>query len=80
MDWTTRQGRPPEWIRGELLRRLSQARARGGAPIGILSHHLDHDDRAWRTLEGLLRHLTVERGFAFHHADDLAAGMQPRPQ
>lgn len=80
MDWTMRQGREPEWIRSELLRRLMQARERGGAPIGILSHHLDHDDRAWRTLEGLLRHLKVERGFVFHHADDLVAGMQSPSQ
>ncbi len=80
MDWKTRQGREPEWIRSELLRRLMQARERGGAPIGILSHHLDQDERAWRTLEGLLRHLKVEHGFAFHHADDLVAGMQSPSQ
>ncbi len=74
MDWTLRQGRDADWISGELLRRMIESRQRGGAPIGILSHHIDHDQRAWETLAGLLRHLAIERGFRFHHADDLAAG------
>ena len=59
-----------EWATGELLRRLEQARERGGAPLGILSHHLVHDEQAWSTLEGLLRNLK-ERGFAFEKADVL---------
>jgi peptidoglycan/xylan/chitin deacetylase (PgdA/CDA1 family) len=71
VDWADgRRGRPLEWAMGELLRRLKQARKRGGAPLGILSHHLAHDEQAWATLEALIRYLK-ERGFAFEKADVL---------
>jgi peptidoglycan/xylan/chitin deacetylase (PgdA/CDA1 family) len=71
VDWANgRRGRPLEWAMGELLRRLEQARERGGAPLGILSHHLVHDAQAWQTLEALIRYLK-ERGFAFERADVL---------
>jgi peptidoglycan/xylan/chitin deacetylase (PgdA/CDA1 family) len=71
IDWADgRRGRPLEWAMGELLRRLRQARKRGGAPLGILSHHLAHDERAWATLEALIRYLK-ERNFAFERADAL---------
>jgi peptidoglycan/xylan/chitin deacetylase (PgdA/CDA1 family) len=71
VDWANgRRGQTVEWATGELLRRLEQARRRGGAPLGILSHHLVHDEQAWMTLEALIRYLK-ERGFAFEHADVL---------
>lgn len=79
VDWAEgRRGRSLAWTAGELLRRLKQARARGGAPLGILSHHLVHDEQAWETLEGLIRYLKVERGFAFGRADGLVAFPSPR--
>lgn len=71
VDWANGQrGHSLEWATGELLRRLEQARERGGAPLGILSHHLVHDEQAWETLEGLIRYLK-ERGFVFGKADVL---------
>lgn len=71
VDWANgRRGRTIEWAMGELLRRLEQARERGGAPLGILSHHLVHDERAWTTLEALHRYIK-ERDFAFERADSL---------
>ncbi len=71
VDWANgKRGRSLEWTMGELLRRLEQARGRGGAPLGILSHHLVHDEQAWATLEGLIRYLK-ERGFVFGQADVL---------
>jgi hypothetical protein len=66
-DW---RGQTIEWAMGELLRRLEQARERGGAPLGILSHHLAHDEQAWTTLDALVRYLK-ERNFAFEKADAL---------
>lgn len=72
VDWASgRRGHSLEWAMGELLRRLQQARERGGAPLGILSHHLVHDDQAWATLESLIR-ILKERDFAFEKADVLA--------
>jgi hypothetical protein len=74
VDWAGgRRGHTIEWAAGELLRRLGQARERGGSPLGILSHHLVHDEQAWETLEWLLRTLGTERRFAFVEADRLVA-------
>jgi len=74
VDWANgRKGHSLEWTIGELLRRLRQARARGGAPLGILTHHLVLDDRAWQTLRDLILYLKVRKGFAFEAADDLLA-------
>lgn len=72
MDWTGgRTGHSPEAIAAELLRRLRQARDRGGAPLGILSHHLVHDETAWSTLEDLISYLSIEHGLPFCAADAL---------
>jgi peptidoglycan/xylan/chitin deacetylase (PgdA/CDA1 family) len=71
VDWANgKRGHSPGWVMGELLRRLEQARERGGAPLGILSHHLVHDEQAWVTLEALIRYLK-EQDFAFERADIL---------
>lgn len=71
VDWANgRRGHAIEWAMGELLRRLRQARERGGAPLGILTHHLVHDAQAWATLDALVGFLK-ERGFAFERADAL---------
>lgn len=74
MDWAGGQrGRDLAWTAAELVRRLIQARERGGAPLGILTHHLVHDERAWETLEEVVTWLAEDRGFAFERADDLIA-------
>lgn len=72
MDWTGGGiGHRLEAVAAELRRRLEQARAHGGAPIGILSHHLVHDETAWATLESLIAYLKVERGLDFGTAESL---------
>jgi len=54
----------------EDLRRHLAERRRAGAfdrPVGLLTHHLDHDDETWSFLEGFLGSLKPEvefRGFA----------------
>jgi hypothetical protein len=71
VDWANgRRGHTVEWAMAEFLRRLEQARERGGAPLGLLSHHLVHDEQAWATLEALFLYLK-ERDFAFVKADVL---------
>jgi peptidoglycan/xylan/chitin deacetylase (PgdA/CDA1 family) len=79
MDWQIRGGRDIGWITSETVRRLRQAREKSGAPLGILSHHLVHDERAWQSLETLIEYLVRERGLAFHAADSLFAEMR-QPQ
>lgn len=74
MDWAGGQrGRDLAWTAAELLRRLVQARENGGAPLGILTHHLVHDAPAWSTLDHLVAWLEDDRGFAFESADALIA-------
>lgn len=78
MNWTGgRVGHLSEAIAGELLRRLRQARERGGAPLGILSHHLVHDETAWSTLESLITYLRVERGLPFAATEELVPPSRP---
>lgn len=75
MDWAGgRIGHQVGFVAAELGRRLAQARMRGGAPIGVLSHHLVHDETAWTTLESLLSYLRLERGLRFEPADRLIDG------
>lgn len=77
VDWHGgRGGRDLGWALGECARRLGEARARGGEPVGILSHHLVHDERAWATLDGLMGALKA-RECGFHRADALT-GASPQ--
>ena len=75
IDWKGgRVGRPVAWVAAELARQLALARADGGRvaggpgapsvvrPIGILTHHLVHDDSAWAALDGLLAATRHSRG------------------
>lgn len=53
IDWRgTRGGRPVPDLMADLVATLAQP---GDEPIGILSHHLVHDDAAWTFLEVLFK-------------------------
>jgi peptidoglycan/xylan/chitin deacetylase (PgdA/CDA1 family) len=72
IDWANgRKGHSLEWAAGELLRRLRQARERGGASLGVLTHHLVLDEQGWRTLRDLILYLKMRKGFSFEAADNL---------
>lgn len=45
--------REPAWLAKTLAEELAAARAAGGRPIGILSHHMVSDDEAFRFLRDL---------------------------
>ena len=56
------------------LRRALKQRRLGGAwdePIGLLTHHLDHDEAAWRFLDALLTHEPLRRLSDWRCAQDL---------
>ena len=54
IDWKhTRSGHEPEKLVDKLVVALALARARSHAPVGILTHHLVHGERAWAFLEAL---------------------------
>ena len=55
IDWKgNRGGRDPDWLVKEFVKLLHEARDAGGTPVGILTHHLVHDEIAWMFLEELL--------------------------
>jgi hypothetical protein len=55
MNWQAgRTGKPPSQVAAELARELARARTEGFRPVGVLAHHLDHDENAWRSLASLL--------------------------
>jgi hypothetical protein len=56
MDWVSRAGRRTEDLVDESCLRLAALRAGsdGDVPFGLLLHHRDHDDTAWRFLEAFL--------------------------
>ncbi len=49
-------GKAPNQVLDELVAALGTSRANGFYPIGVLSHHLVHDEAAWSSLSGLVRH------------------------
>ncbi|MFW6076481.1 MAG: polysaccharide deacetylase family protein [Hyphomicrobiales bacterium] len=51
MDWHKRRGHPADVLAG----RLATVVRSGTDPIGILTHHLDHDEGAWGFLTQLFR-------------------------
>lgn len=55
IDWkTNRGGRDPATLVPTLTQLLAAARREGGRAVGILAHHLVHDDIAWGFLTDLL--------------------------
>ena len=58
VHWSAdRVGREADWAFGEMANALAFSRGKGNAAVGILAHHLAHDEKAWATLETLLKRL-----------------------
>jgi hypothetical protein len=54
MDWRTRRSHPADILAARLAELVRQRRSTPG-PIGVLTHHLVHDDAAWTFLADLFR-------------------------
>lgn len=54
IDWRTRRSHSPEMLAGRLAALVRRRRC-ASAPIGILGHHLVHDEAAWTFLADLFR-------------------------
>jgi hypothetical protein len=54
MDWRSRRSHPSEVLTAALAD-LVRRRAAAPGPVGILTHHLVHDDTAWTFLADLFR-------------------------
>jgi hypothetical protein len=62
MDWSARSGRPAPDVVRTVVERLAARRPEAGdpaEPVGILSHHLVHDDAAWDSCAGLAAVVTA---------------------
>ncbi len=56
MDWKAaggKRGKPLDRVIGELVHALSVSRVNGAYPIGLLTHHLVHDQTVWNVLSVL---------------------------
>jgi peptidoglycan/xylan/chitin deacetylase (PgdA/CDA1 family) len=52
IDWRGgRKGRSLAWVAGELASALAASRLGNMAPVGLLAHHLDHEEVTWSVLE-----------------------------
>lgn len=72
MDWKVPDGaagKAPDRLRTELATALGVSRANGFYPIGVLTHHLVHDELAWSSLDAVLAH-TGLKWVSFEHALD----------
>jgi hypothetical protein len=65
-----RKGRDWAWVSAELHKALREARLRGGRAVGILAHHLVHDEAAWRVL-GETSAFAAANGIEWVAADNL---------
>lgn len=65
-----RTGRDWPWIAGELAKALREARLRGWRAVGILAHHLAHDEAAWLAL-GRITGFAAENGVTWVAAESL---------
>lgn len=74
IDWRGgRVGKSLERLEQELVAAFALARLEGGRAVGFLTHHLAHDEGAWRALE-MLAGWCHERGLGFAAAEKLIAG------
>ena len=59
-------------VLNELTASLRQARDNNFAPVGLLTHHLAHDENCWRMLEKLFFVVATKTDISWCSADELA--------
>jgi len=79
IDWRgNRGGLPHDVLITRLAEALADARATGGRPLGILTHHLVHDARAWEFLEALAEFTQGRRDVAWWPPTEAWSGLAGR--
>jgi glycosyltransferase involved in cell wall biosynthesis len=71
MDWRARRGRAPAAVVIELTQVLATLRDEENPIIGLLTHHLVHDDAAWCFLETLFALTAKHPAVVWRRAADL---------
>jgi peptidoglycan/xylan/chitin deacetylase (PgdA/CDA1 family) len=54
IDWSARRGGDHAALAARFVEELGKSREGGGYPVGILTHHMVHDETAWDFLDQLL--------------------------
>lgn len=54
IDWSTRRGADPAVLAAQFVAELRKSREGSQHPVGILTHHIVHDEAAWDFLDQLL--------------------------
>lgn len=76
IDWKgSRGGRAT----ADLVAELAALISKGSAPIGILSHHLIHDQQAWKFLKQLLELTSAHSGARWLSIKELLPALSPNP-
>jgi hypothetical protein len=74
MDWKGgRIGRTTQAVAIDLAAQLMLARQNNWAPVGILTHHLVHDQTAWSALNDVLETVSQHPAAFWHDPDDFLA-------
>jgi hypothetical protein len=74
IDWKgTRGGRDPVWLARETAIQLAAARTAGCRHVGILTHHLVHDETAWSFVSALFDETAHDQRVTWCRLGDLAA-------
>ena len=76
MNWTTRGFAGEDAALGDLVAALATRRtgtADAREPVGFLTHHLAHDEAAWRFTDAALGRLKAHRAVRFVHPAGLFA-------
>lgn len=72
MDWKTpgrATGKAPERLQSEFADALAVSRGSGFSPVGLLTHHLVHDEMAWSSLSEIVANTDLT-WVSFGHALD----------
>lgn len=72
IDWRRREGRPYPDVAADLAGAIAaRASGRRRGPVGLLTHHLQHDATAWHTLSRLLADLAAAKAVSWPAPDAL---------
>lgn len=72
IDWTSRTGLQPQAVLGLLCDEVSRLIEHNSTePIGLLTHHLQHDEMAWACIEAIMTVLTNNSDIAWPTVSDL---------
>jgi hypothetical protein len=80
MNWSGgRVGHAPAEVLARLASELAVARTQGWRPVGVLTHHLVHDARAWAALDAILDVVATHPAALWRDPAALAGHPRPSP-